>query len=192
MTGFANDFGSQGGKWLELFKEAVPGLTRVAHVFSANEATANPRSEIRTSMDAAAAQLGVTIVRITFRDAAEIAPAISAFAAPPHGGLLATRASASAHFDAIKRLALHYRFPLMVGGGTRIEEGILMSHGPDSLDLVRRSAPYVDRILRGAKPSDLPVQYPTKFELVVNLKTAKAIGLEIPGTLLGLADEVIE
>jgi putative ABC transport system substrate-binding protein len=191
MTGFANNFGSLGGKWLELFKEAVLGLTRVAHVLSANEFNANPR-EIETSMDAAAARLGVTIVRMRVHDTAEIEPAISAFAAAPHGGLLLTGAVAPAHSDAIKRLALHYRLPLMYGAAANIQEGILMSHGPDFLDLVRRSASYVDRILRGAKPSELPVQYPTKFELVVNLKTAKAIGVTIPeGFLLG-ADEVIE
>jgi putative ABC transport system substrate-binding protein len=95
-------------------------------------------------------------------------------------------------FEAIERLALHYRLPLMFGAATRIEEGILMSHGPDPLDLARRAASYVDRILRGAKPSELPVQYPAKFELVVNLKTAKAIGVTIPEAFLSRADEVIE
>jgi len=192
MTGIANFFGSLGGKWLELFKEAVPGLTRVAHVFSANEATANPRSEIRTSMDAAAARLGVTIVRIEVHNTAEIEPAISAFAAAPHGGLLGTGSASTAHYEAIRRLALHYRLPLMYGGAAIVEESILMSHGPDALDLVRRAASYVDRMLRGAKPSELPVQYPSKFELVVNLKTAKAIGVTIPEAFLSRADEVIE
>jgi putative ABC transport system substrate-binding protein len=191
MTGFANGFESLGGKWLELFKEAVPGLTRVAHVFSANSANANPRSEIRT-MDAAAARLGVTIVRIEVRNTSEIEPAISAFATALHGGLLPTGAVGPAHFDEIKRLALHYRLPLMYGGAAGVAEGVLMSHGPDFLDLVQRAASYVDRILRGAKPSELPVQYPSKFELVVNLKTAKAIGVTIPEAFLLRADEVIE
>jgi putative ABC transport system substrate-binding protein len=192
MTGFANNFESLGGKWLELFKEAVPGLTRVAHVFSGIQASANPRSEIRTTMDAAAARLGVTIVNVEVHDTAEIEPAISAFAAAPHSGLLFSGAAPRGYYDAIKRLALHYRLPLMYGGAAFVDEGLLMSHGSDGLDLVRRAASYVDRILRGAKVSELPVQYPAKFELVVNLKTAKAIGLEIPATLLGLADEVIE
>jgi putative ABC transport system substrate-binding protein len=192
MTGFASNSGSLGGKWLELFKEAVRGLTRVAHVVSAISDSANPRSGIPTTMDAAAAQLGVTIVRIEVHDTAEIEPAISAFAAAPHGGLLMTGAVGPASAEAIVRLALHYRLPLMRGGAATVAEGILMSHGPDGLDLVRRAASYVDRILRGAKPSELPVQYPSKFELVVNLKTAKAIGVTIPeGFLLG-ADEVIE
>jgi len=191
MTGFANLFGSLGGKWPELLKEVVPGLTRVAHVFGASEFNADPRYEIRTAMDAAAARLGVTIVRIPVHDNAEIEPAISAFAAAPHGGLVVTGATLN-RFEAIKRLALHYRLPLIWGSGTTVAEGVLMSYGPDGLDLYRRAASYVDRILRGAKPSELPVQYPSKFELVVNLKTAKAIGVTIPeGFLLG-ADEVIE
>ena len=113
---------------------------------------------------------------------------ISAFAATPHSGLLATGAVLG-HFEAIKRLTLHYRLPLMYGA---MAEGVLMSYGPDLLDLVRRAASYVDRILRGAKPSELPVQYPSKFELVVNLKTAKAIGVTIPEAFLLRADEVIE
>ena len=191
MTGFANDFGSLGSKWLQLFKEAVPRLTRVADIFSANSLRANPRSDFRTTIGAAAARLGVTIVRMPVRDVVEIEPAIAAFAAAD-GGLLLTGSIATAHFDAIRRLALQYRLPLMRGGAGIKEEGLLMSHGPDYVDGMRRAASYVDRILRGAKPSDLPVQYPTKFELIVNLKTAKAIGLEIPATLLALADEVIE
>jgi putative ABC transport system substrate-binding protein len=188
MTGFANQFGSLGGKWLELFKEAVPGLTRVALVFSAIQASANPRSEIRTTMDAAAARLGVTIVNVE----AEIEPAISAFAAAPRGALLMTGAFASASVEAIVRLALHHRLPLMNGGSAIVYEGVLMSQGSDLVDLSRRAASYVDCILRGARSSELPVQYPSKFELVVNLKTAKAIGVTIPEAFLSRADEVIE
>jgi putative ABC transport system substrate-binding protein len=192
MTGFANSFASLGGKWLELLKEAVPGLTRVAHVLSATDLNAiRPRVSI-PAMDAAAARLGVTIVRMQFHDTAEIEPAISAFAAAPNGGLLLTGAFARAHADATERLALHYGLPLMYGAATLIEEGVLMSYGPDPLDGLRSAASYVDRILRGAKPSELPVQYPSKFELVVNLKTAKAIGVTIPEAFLSRADEVIE
>jgi putative ABC transport system substrate-binding protein len=189
MTGFALDFGSLGGKWLELFKEAVPGLTNVAHILSAISLT---RNETRATIDAAATRLGVTIVRMTFRDAAEIEPTISAFAAAPNGGLLVTGNVARAQEEAIRRLALHYRLPLMIGPSTIVAEGVLMSHGTDRLDRFGRLASYVDRILRGAKPSDLPVQYPTKFELAVNLKTAKAIGVTIPEGFLLRADEVIE
>jgi putative ABC transport system substrate-binding protein len=191
MTGFANLFASLGGKWPELLKEAVPGLTRVAHVFGASEYTADPRYEIRTAMDAAAARLGVTIVNMGFDNNSEIEPAISAFAAAPHGGLVVSGATLF-RFEAIKRLALHYRLPLIWGSGKTVAEGVLMSYGPDGLDLYRRAASYVDRILRGAKPSELPVQYPAKFELVVNLKTAKAIGVTIPEAFLSRADEVIE
>jgi putative ABC transport system substrate-binding protein len=193
MTGFTNLFGSLGGKWLELFKEAVPGLTRVAHVFWANSFTGNPRGEIQTSMDAAAARLGVTIVRMEVHNTAEIEPAISAFAATPHDRLLLSGAIPSAHSREIRRLALHYRFPLMYGTAPIVAEGVLMSQGRAGLlDLVRSAASYVDRILRGAKPSELPVQYPSKFELVVNLRTAKAIGVTIPEAFLLRADEVIE
>jgi putative ABC transport system substrate-binding protein len=162
MTGFANTFGSLGGKWLELFKEAVPGLTRVAHVVSAISLT---RNQTQATIDAAATRLGVTIVRMTFHDTAEIEPAISAFAAASHGGLLVTGNVARAHEEAIKRLALHYRLPLM-WSGVVVPEGVLMSY-------------YFD-------------QYPAKFELVVNLKTAKAIGVTIPEAFLSRADEVIE
>jgi putative ABC transport system substrate-binding protein len=174
MTGFAVNFASVGGKWLELFKEAIPSLTRVAHIVSAFSVKDNSRSEFSTTIDAAAARLGVTIVRVQVHDTAEIEPAISAFAAAPHGGLLLTGGGPPAYFEAA-RLALHYRLPLMYGPSTPSTivggaEGVLMSHGPDFLDLTRRAASYVDRILRGAKPSELPVQYPSKFELVVNLK----------------------
>jgi putative ABC transport system substrate-binding protein len=129
MTGFANYFGSLGGKWLELLKEAVPGLTRVAHVFSANEANADPRTEINPSMDAAAARLGVTIVRMRVHDSAEIEPAISAFAAGPHGGLLLSEVIVHGVLEVTRRLALDYRLPLIHGGAAI--EGVLVSHGPD-------------------------------------------------------------
>ena len=117
--------------------------------------------------------------------------AIGHAAAAPHGGLLVTGNVARAHEEAIERLALHFRLPLMWSGAVEAE-GVLMSNGVDSTEQYERLASYVDRILRGAKPGDLPVQYPTKFELVVNLKTAKAIGVTIPEAFLSRADEVIE
>jgi len=191
MTGLANSYGSLGGRWLELFKEAVPRLTRVADIFFVTERSV---PVTRAAIAAAAAQLGVTITRIPVRDAVEIEPAISAFATEPDGGLLLTGANPPPLGEAIERLALYYHLPLMRGGGSDIagREGFLMYHGPDILDLVRRASSYVDRILRGAKPGELPVQYPTKFELVVNLKTAKAIGVTIPEAFLARADQVIE
>jgi len=195
MTGFANTFRSMGGRWLELFKEAVPRLTRVADIFFISDLSA--RNELRATIAAAATQLGVTIVRIPVRNAVEIEPAIGAFAAEPDGGLLLTGAAVAnplAMFEAIGRRALYYHLPLMYGAvpTTARVEGFLMAHGSDILDLVRRAPSYVDHILRGTKPSELPIQYPTKFELTVNLKTAKAIGVTIPETFLVRADEVIE
>jgi putative tryptophan/tyrosine transport system substrate-binding protein len=197
VTGFANSFGSLGGRWLELFKEAVPRLTRVADMTGVTDiffamGDLSARNELRASIPAAAAQLGVTIIRMPVRNAVEIEHAISAFAAEPNGGLLVTPVNPVSR-EVIGRLALYHHLPLMYGGGNgRGLEGMLMSHGPDGYDLARRASSYVDRILRGAKPSELPVQYPTKFELVVNLRTARAIGVTIPETFLARADEVIE
>jgi len=188
ITGFANSFGSLGGRWLELFKEAVPRLTRVADIYFVDELSV--LNENRDPIRAAAAQLGVTIIGMPVRNAVEIEPAITAFADQPDGGLLLTGVTPFASLEAIKRLALYYHLPLMYGG--MADPGFLMSHGPDPLDVARRASSYVDRILRGAKPSELPVQYPTKFELVVNLKTAKALGVSIPEAFLARADEVIE
>jgi putative tryptophan/tyrosine transport system substrate-binding protein len=197
MTGFANSFGSLGGRWLELFKEAVPRLTRVADMTGVADiffpmGDLSARNDLRASIATAAAQLGVTIITMPVRNAVEIEPKISAFAAEPDGGLLVTPAN-PVSLEVIGRLALYHHLPLMLAGGNgRFVEGMLMSHGADGYDLVRRAASYVDRILRGAKPSELPIQYPTKFELVVNLKTAKAIGVTIPEAFLALADEVID
>jgi putative tryptophan/tyrosine transport system substrate-binding protein len=192
MTGFAN-FGaeSQGGRWLELFKEAVPRLTRVADIFFPPGVINANAPLLRASIAAAATQYGVTIIRMPVSNAVEIEHATTALAAEPDGGLLLTGANASIISGEIGRLALYHHLPLM-WGGSAVGEGFLISHGPDLLDLVRRASSYVDRILRGAKPSELPVQYPTKFELVVNLKTAKAIGMTIPEAFLAGADKVIE
>jgi putative ABC transport system substrate-binding protein len=188
-------WGSLGGRWLELFKEAVPRLTRVADIFFVNDFFVNDlsaRNELRATIPMAAAQLGVMIIRMPVRNAVEIEPAISPFAVEPNGGLLVGAAN-PAVIGAIGRLALHHHLPLMCGGVAYARpEGILIAHGPDPLDLARRASSYVDRVLRGAKPGELPIQYPTKFELVVNLKTAKAIGVTIPETFLARADEVIE
>jgi putative tryptophan/tyrosine transport system substrate-binding protein len=192
VTGFAITFGSLGGRWLELFKEAVPSLTRVADVFPAN--ADDSEGALRASIAAAAAILGVTITRTPVGGVVEIEHAISALAAEPDGGLLLTEANPPPILEAITRLAPYHRLPLMYGGNAFAagREGVLMAHGPDIVDLVRRASSYVDRILRGAKPSELPVQFPTKFELVVNLKTAKAIGVTIPEAFLARADEMIE
>jgi putative tryptophan/tyrosine transport system substrate-binding protein len=196
VTGFANSYGSLGGRWLELFKEAVPRLSRVADMtgvadtfFAMGDLSAP--NDLRATIAEAAAQLGVTIITMPVRNAVEIEPKISAFAAEPDGGLLVTPVNS---LEVIGRLALYHHLPLMLAGGNGRfgPEGMLMAHGADGHDLTRSASSYVDRILRGAKPSELPVQYPTKFELVVNLKTAKAIGVTIPETFLARADQVIE
>jgi putative ABC transport system substrate-binding protein len=194
IIGFANWFASQAGRWLELFKEAVPRLTRLADIYSPNAFFNNAAALLRPSISAAAAQHGVTIIRMPVQNVVEMEHAIGAFAAEPDGGLLLTGLNPAPTREVIERLALYYHLPLMYGGNARLagREGFLLSHGLDSLDMVRRAASYGDRILRGAKPSELPVQYPTKFELVVNLKTAKAIGVTIPEAFLAQADEVIE
>jgi putative ABC transport system substrate-binding protein len=187
VTGFANIFGSLGGKWLALLKQASPGLVRVAHLYD-RELSAG--RALWATIDVAAAQLAVTTVHMPVHNRDEIARAINAFAVEPNGGLLMT--GPHPNVDAILGLALEHRLPTMFGARKLATEGLLMSYGPDLTDMVRGGLSYVDRILRGAKPSDLPVQYPTKFPLVINLNTAKAIGLTIPETLLATADEVIQ
>jgi putative ABC transport system substrate-binding protein len=190
LTGFANNFASLGGKWVELLKQAAPRLTRVASVF--NPEFALPGSGVRDVIRTAAAQLAITTISMPVRNPYEITRAIAEFATEPNGGLLMTGANSGENIKAILGLALQHRLPTMFGPTKLVEDGLLMSNGPDYIDMARRASSYVDRILRGAKPSDLPVQYPTKIPLVINLKTAKAIGIEIPPTLLAIADEVIE
>jgi putative ABC transport system substrate-binding protein len=188
ITGFANNFESLGGKWVELLKRAAPRITRIAHLTDPDISAAGPAAVI----EAAAAQLAINLIRMPLRNPEEIERAIDNFAAEPNGALLLTGPNTDANLKAILRLAVQHHLPAMEGSGKMVAEGLLMSNGPDVLDLVRGAATYVDRILRGAKPSDLPVQFPTRFPLVINLKTAKAIGLDIPPTLAALADEVIE
>lgn len=137
--------------------------------------------------------LRVDLQRIDVRDAGEIERDISAFAQTANGGLIVTGSpAATVHRDLIFELAARYRLPTVYNSRFYVANGGLISYGPDFVDQFRRAAGYVDRILRGEKPSDLPVQAPVKYELVVNLKTAKALGLEMPGTVLARADEVIE
>jgi putative ABC transport system substrate-binding protein len=190
ITGFANNFALLGGKWVELLKRAAPRITRIGHLWDTSIGRGGP--ELAAAIDAAAAQLAINLIRMPVRSPEEIERAIDTFAAEPNGALLPTGAIGEANLKAILRLAVQHHLPSLYGAVKVVAEGLLMSNGPDFLDLVRGASTYVDRILRGAKPSDLPVQYPTRFPLVINLKTAKAIGLDIPPTLLALADEVIE
>jgi len=188
-TGFANIFPTLGGKYLELLKEAAPRVTRVAIVFDANRLMAWG-SGVIASVESARTTLGTTTVRAPFRNSAEIESAVEAFAAEPNGALVQLGPiPGPAEFATIQRLALKHRLPLAY---QFTGEGVLISYAADPSDLVRGAASYIDRILRGAKPSELPVQYPTRFRLVVNLKVAKAIGLIIPDAFRLRADEVIE
>ena len=189
-TGFTSYEYSMSGKWLELLKEIAPGVKRVAVLRDpAISAGTGQFGAIQT----AAPSLGVELSPINVRDAAEIERAVTAFARSGNGGLIVTTsASVLAHRDLIITLAARHKLPAVYYARFYVTGGGLASYGPDYVDQYRRAAGYVDRILRGEKPADLPVQAPTRYELVINLKTAKALGLDVPATLLARADEVIE
>ena len=190
ITGFTLFEFSIGTKWLELLKEIAPGVKRVAVIREAG--TANG-SGFFAATQAVAPVLGVELTPIGVRDGGEIERGIAAFARSADSGLIVTGSAQTAvHRDLIVALAARHKLPAVYFGRFMAAAGGLISYGPDFLDEHRRAAGYVDRILRGEKPADLPVQAPTKYELVINLKTAKALGLEVPPTLLARADEVIE
>ncbi len=190
VTGFTNFEFSIGGKWLELLKEIAPGVTRAA-VF--RDHTIGSGTSQFAVIQAMAPSLRVEVNPVNVRDAGEIEHAVAAFARSPNGGLIVTAgAGPSFHRDLIITLAARRKLPAVYSERNFVAAGGLISYGANLLDQYRRAAGYVDRILKGEKPSDLPVQAPTKYELVINLKTAKALGLEVPATLLALADEVIE
>ena len=179
------------GKWLEVLKEMAPDVRRLALIF--NPQTAPYYSVYLRGFGAVPAALAAELAAAPVRDESEIEAAIAALAREPAGGLIApSDPFISTHRALIIRLAQHHRLPAVYAFRQYVAEGGLMSYGPDALDIVRRSASYVDRILKGATPADLPVQQPTKFELAINLKTAKALGLDVPPMLLARADEVIE
>ena len=178
------------GKWLELLKEIAPGVTRVAVL---RDPAMPPGSASWARSRPWRRRLGWSCSPIDVRDAGEIERAVAAFARAPNGGLIVTAsASAIAHRDLIIALAARHQLPAVYPYRYFVAGGGLISYGPDLIDQYRRAAGYVDRILKGEKPADLPVQAPTKYELVINLKTAKALGLDVPPTLLARADEVIE
>jgi putative ABC transport system substrate-binding protein len=189
-TGFTLfEFGI-GGKWLELLKQIAPGLTRVAVLRDPTNPSGTGQFG---AVQAVAPSFGVEASPIDPRNAPEIERAIAAFALQPNGGLIVTpTAFATVHRELIIALSARHRLPAVYPARFHVADGGLISYGPDSIDQYRRAAGYVDRILRGEKPADLPVQAPTKYELVVNLKTAKALGLAVPPSLLARADEVIE
>jgi putative ABC transport system substrate-binding protein len=178
------------GKWLELLKEIAP---RVAWVGVLRDRAIVAGTGQFGAIEAAAASFGVELRPIGVRDADEIERAITAFARGSNRGLIVTASPlAGIHRDLIITLAARHKLPAIYFERIFVTEGGLICYGIDYPDQYRRAAGYVDRILKGEKPADLPVQYPTKYELVINLKTAKALGLEIPPTLLARADEVIE
>jgi putative ABC transport system substrate-binding protein len=189
-TGFTVFEYAIGGKWLELLKEIAPRVTRVAVLREA--AVAAGPAQFGAAQTVAPA-LGVELRPIEARDVGEIERAITAFARDSNGGLLVTGSSSSTlHRNLIIALAAQHRLPAVYFARFFVTAGGLISYGPDYVDQFRRAAGYVDRILKGEKPADLPVQAPTKYELVINLKTAKALGLAVPPTLLARADAVIE
>jgi putative ABC transport system substrate-binding protein len=189
LTGFAQFEYSLSGKWLELLKEIAPRLARV--IVIRNPANASGVGQF-AAIQALAPSLGVELRPVDVRDAREIERAITAFAPSANDGLIVTSAGASVQRDVIIGLAARHRLPAVYPFRFYVAAGGLISYGPDFLDQYGRAAGYIDRILRGEKPADLPVQQSTKFEMAINLKTAKALGLELPPMLLARADEVIE
>jgi len=189
-TGFMTTEYSIGGKWLELLKEIAPKVTRVAVL-------RDPAIPAQTAqfgaIQAVAPALRVEVIPVNLRDAGEIEQPVGTFARSPNGGLIATAGGAAVrHRDLIVTLAARYRLPAVYWERLFVAAGGLISYGADLVEQYRRAAGYVDRILKGEKPADMPVQAPTKYELVINLKTAKALGLTVPQSLLSRADEMIE
>jgi putative ABC transport system substrate-binding protein len=189
-TGFSQFEYGVIGKWLELLKEIAPGVTRVAVI---RDPTISAGAGQFGAIQTAAPSFGVEVNPVNMRDAGEIERAIAGFARSPNGGLILTAGPlGTIHRELIVTLAARHKLPAVYYERYFVIGGGLISYGPHLIDQYQRAAGYVDRILKGEKPADLPVQAPTKYELVINLKTAKALGLTIPPTLLTRADEVIE
>jgi len=189
-TGFVQfEFGLT-SKWLELLKEVAPEVTRVAVLREPGLTAAIAQF---AALQAVAPSLRVELVPLNFRDQADIERSVAAFAPSRNDGMIVTSGPlAAVHRETIVATAARHKLPAVYVGRFTALDGGLISYGPDFVDQYRRAATYVDRILKGEKPADLPVQAPTKYELVINLKTAKALGLTVPDTLLARADEVIE
>jgi putative tryptophan/tyrosine transport system substrate-binding protein len=190
VTGFLLFEYSLSGKWLELLKQIAPSTTRAAILRD----TANPAGNAQfAAIQAVAPSLGVEVSPFNMRNASEIERAVAAIARVANGGLVVTGSPlGTVHRDLIVALAARNKLPAVYPFRFFITAGGLISYGADFIDLYRRAAGYVDRILKGEKPADLPVQAPTKYEMAINLKTAEALGLEVPQSLLARADEVIE
>jgi putative tryptophan/tyrosine transport system substrate-binding protein len=193
MTGVDNLYDSIRSKWLELLKEAAPRVERIGLIYDVQGVSASRLNTRLPPYEEAARVLAMQAIRIPYRNVEDLVRAIDAFALGPIGGLMVPfpLVTTAADRETIIRLAVQHRLPL---SGTKeiAAEGGLIGYGPNTVDMFRRAPSFVDRILRGAKVSELPVEYPTKFELVINLKTAKALGLTVPQSILVRADEVIE
>jgi putative ABC transport system substrate-binding protein len=190
VTGFANLEATLGGKWLELLSQIAPALKRAAIMFNPDSA---PVSTYMPSFEAAARSVKVEPIAASVHSDAEIETTIIALGREPGGGLVVMPGSfIVTHRAPIISAAARNNIPAVYAFSYYARDGGLLSYGPDVVDIYRRAASYVDRILRGAKPGDLPVQFPTKFEMVLNLKTAKALGLTVPQSILLRADEVID
>jgi putative ABC transport system substrate-binding protein len=189
-TGFMQYEYSLSGKWVELLKQIAPGTTRMTVLRDAALTSGVGQFAVIQSV---APSVGVEVSAVNLRDAGEIERAVTAFARSANGGLILTSSALSiVHRELIIALAARHKLPAVYYRRLYVTDGGLISYGPDTVDQYRQGARYVDRILKGEKPADLPVQAPTKYELVINLKTARTLGLEIPATLLARADEVIE
>jgi putative tryptophan/tyrosine transport system substrate-binding protein len=189
-TGFMQFEYSLTGKWVELLKQVAPGVTRAAVLWDPTIPAGIGQFAVIQSV---APSLGVEVSPVNVRDRAEIEQAVAAFARSPNGGLIMTSSPlANVQRELIIALAARHKLPAVFAARGHVASGGLISYGPNATDQYRRAASYGDRILKGEKPADLPVQAPTKYELVINLKTAKALGLVVPPTLLARADEVIE
>jgi putative tryptophan/tyrosine transport system substrate-binding protein len=189
-TGFIQSEYGMSAKWLELLKEIAPGMTRAAVI---RDPAITAGIGQFGAIQAVAPSVGVEVTPVNVRDAGDIERAVTAFARSSNGGLIVTgSALAQVHGDLIITLAARHKLPAVYFERFFITGGGLISYGPNFVDQFRRAASYVDRILKGEKPANLPVQAPTKYELAINVKTAKALGIEVPTTLLARADEVIE
>ena len=190
VTGFTSFEYGMGGKWLELLKQIAPGVKRAAVI---RDPAITAGIGQWGAINAVAPSVGLEVIPMNVRDADDIEHAVAAFARGANDGLIVTGSGlAVLHRDLIVTLAARHKLPTVYYDRYFVAAGGLISYGPDYLEIYRQAAGYVDRILKGEKPADLPVQAPTKYELVINLKTAKALGLTVPATVLARADEVIE
>jgi putative ABC transport system substrate-binding protein len=190
VTGFIQFEYGMSAKWLELLKQIAPAVTRVGVI---RDPAVSSGIGQWGALQTAAPSFGVKVSPINIADARELERVVAAFASVPNRGLILTASAWSAvHRKLVTALAARHKLPTVYYRHVPTSDGSLISYGPDLNDQMRRAAEYVDRVLRGEKPADLPVQAPTKYELVINLKTAKALGLEVPTTLVAIADEVIE